>query len=65
MKNEQSSYPLPCPLSSGEGYRCRSTGPAASLTGEAAPPTPLGLKALSDFRSAKVPGTAGRLMTAY
>ena len=35
-----------------------------SFTGEAAPPNPLGLKALSDFRGAKVPGTAGRLMAA-
>ena len=26
---------------------------------------PLGLKTLSDFRGAKVPGTAGRLMTAF
>ena len=26
---------------------------------------PLGLTTLSDFRGAKVPGTAGRLMTAF
>ena len=32
--------------------------------GGGSPDTPLGLKALSDFRIAKVPGTAGRLMAA-
>ena len=43
---------------------CPSPQPLFSFTGEAAPPNPLGLKALSDFRGAKVPGPAGRLMAA-
>ena len=34
------------------------------LGGRRLPRYPLGLKALSDFRTAKVPGTAGRLMAA-
>ena len=46
-----SSYPLPKPLS-------------LPLRGRRLPRYPLGLKALSDFRIAKVPGTAGRLMAA-
>ena len=39
--------------------------PALSIRGRFSPPNPLGLKTLSDFRGAKVPGAAGRLMTAF
>ena len=53
---KHSSYPLPKPLSSGEG---------PFLYGGYRPRTPCALKALSDFCPAKVPGTGGRLMTAF
>ena len=35
------------------------------LTGDCRPRIPGALKALSDFRPAKVPGPGGRLMAAY